>query len=86
MDVMKLPTIQKEDIFLMLPSQSLHASKLVNKEWNSFIVYLWSTCKGRTYFERKLRRNWHFPMYKSPNNTTEVTYEIFEENILVPAR
>ena len=81
---MTLPTVQKEDIFLMLPGKSLNASKLVSKQWRNFILYLWNTNKGRTIFERKLRKNWHFPMYRCPNNNTEVTYEILEQNIVVP--
>ena len=55
----KLPKELLVEIFLQLPSESLHECRQVCYEWNNIIMDgIWNSKKGRKHLENKLEKNW----------------------------
>ena len=55
----KLPDLARDKVYLFLDGQSLHRSRQVCREWNSYILdHIWNRLANRRQLELRLRRNW----------------------------
>ena len=54
-----IPTEIQVNIFLLLPSESLHECRQVCREWNNIIMdKIWNSKDGRKRLQNRLERNW----------------------------
>ena len=72
--IMKLPVTTREKLFSFFLGGTLRNCRLVNKEWNNFVMdHMWGTNKGRRQLQANLEGNWR---RANPNDYNVIeTYE-----------
>ena len=85
MDVLAIPEVPLETLFTMFSGQTLLNCRLVNKNWNEFVKYLWSRDKIVEKFQFTLSQNWRFPLYRRiPMGVPRMKYEVTTDFVTIP--